>query len=144
MAASRQRAFEWEYAFTVATAPPLAIAEFVRRLVLPSLAFSDADAAASAIPLGVVMALMWSGLARPAAAPRSARADSALAMLSAPFDGRSIRSLLLAGVVPAAAAVASRSVEQIDWAIDLQSADRAHRGRAGLRLLPGPVPRPPG
>lgn len=115
IAATRRRAFDWEYAFAVALAA-VAIAEFVRRFVLPSLAFGDVEAAVSAIPFGVVMALMWSGW-RVRQRRRDRPADTALALLSAVFDGRSMRSLLLAAVVPAGAAIAFRLVEQVDWAL---------------------------
>ncbi len=115
IAATRRRAFEWEYAFAVALVA-VAVTEFVRRFVLPSLAFGDVDAAAAAIPLGVVMALMWSGW-RVRQGWRDRPADTALALLSGGVDGRSVRSLLLVAVVPAAAAIAFRSVEQVDWAL---------------------------
>ena len=115
IAATRRRAFEWEYAFAVALVG-VVITEFVRRFVLPSLAFGDVDAAVGAIPFGVVMALMWSGW-RVRQRRRDRPADTALALLSALFDGRSIRSLLLVAVVPAAAAISFRLVEQVDWAL---------------------------
>ena len=115
IAATRRRSFDWEYAFTVALAA-VAITEFVRRFVLPSLAFGDVEAAAGAIPFGVVMALMWSGW-RVRQRRHDRPADTALALLSALFDGRSMRSLLLVAVVPAAAAIAFRLVEQVDWAL---------------------------
>lgn len=117
IAATRRRSFEWEYAFVVVLIAA-AIAEFVRRLVLPSIAFSNAEAAAGAIPFGVVMALMWSGW-RFRQRRRDRPADTALAMLSAQFDGRSIQSLVLVCVVPVAAAVAFRLVEQVDWALNM-------------------------
>ena len=80
IAATRRRAFEWEYAFAVALVA-VAITEFVRRFVLPSLAFGDVDAAVAAIPFGVVMALMWSGW-RVRQRRRDRPADTALALLS--------------------------------------------------------------
>ncbi len=117
IAATRRRSFEWEYTFAVALIA-VAITEFVRRFVLPSLAFADVDAAVGAIPFGVVMALMWSGW-RVRQRRHDRPADTALAILSAPFEGRSIRSLLLVCVVPVAAAVAFRLVEQVDWALNV-------------------------
>ena len=115
IAATRRRAFELEYALAVALVA-VAITEFVRRFVLPALAFGDVDAAAGAIPLGVVMALMWSGW-RVRQRRRDRPADTALALLSGGCDGRSVRSLLLVAVVPAVAAIAFRLVEQVDWAL---------------------------
>ena len=115
IAATRRLAFEWEYAFGVALVA-VAVTEFVRRFVLPSLAFGDVEAAVGAIPFGVVMALMWSGW-RVRQRRRDRPADTALAFLSAPSDGRSIRSLLLVCIVPAAAAISFRLVEQVDWAL---------------------------
>jgi hypothetical protein len=115
IAATRRRAFDWEYAFAV-TLAAVAITEFVRRFVLPSLAFGEVEAAVGAIPFGVVMALMWSGW-RIRQRRRDRPADTATALLSALFDGRSMRSLLLVAVVPAAAAVSFRLVEQVDWAL---------------------------
>ena len=115
IAATRRRAFDWEYAFAV-TLAAVAITEFVRRFVLPSLAFSEVDAAVGAIPFGVVMALMWSGW-RVRQRRRDRPADTALGLLSALFDGRSMRSLVVAAVVAAAAAIAFRLVEQVDWAL---------------------------
>ncbi len=110
-----RRAFEWEYIAVVAAAA-VAICEFVRRLVLPSLAFDAIDAAIGAVPFGVVMAVMWSGW-RVRYRRRDQPADTALAMLAVPFNGRSVRSVLLVSVVAIAAAAASRAVEQIDWGL---------------------------
>lgn len=115
IAAARRRSFEWEYAFAVGLIA-VAITEFARRFVLPSLAFGEAEASAGAIPFGVVMALMWSGW-RVRQRRRERPADTALAMLLAVFDGRSIRSVLLVCAVAAAAAISFRLVEQVDWAL---------------------------
>ena len=114
-AATRRRSFEWEYAAVVALTA-VTITEVIRRFILPSLAFGEAEAAAGAIPFGVVMALMWSGW-RIRQRRHDRPADTALALLSALFDGRSIRSLLLVCVVPVAAAISFRQVEQVDWAL---------------------------
>jgi hypothetical protein len=114
LAAARRRSFAWEYAFVV-TIIAAAITEFVRRFVLPSLAFAPADAALAAVPFGVVMALMWSGWRL--RHRRHDAADTAAPFLLAVFDGRSTRSLLLACAVPLAAAAGFRAVEQVDWAL---------------------------
>jgi hypothetical protein len=114
-AAARRRPFEWEYAAVVALAAA-GISEFVRRMVLPSLAFTEVDAAIGAIPFGIVMASVWSGW-RLRFRPRDRPAETALAMLSPAFDGRSFRSLVLVAIVAVVGAVAYRSVEQIDWGL---------------------------
>jgi membrane-anchored protein YejM (alkaline phosphatase superfamily) len=117
IAAARRRAFAWEYAFAVVLMGA-AITEFVRRLVLPSIAFTAAEAAVGAIPFGAVMALMWSGW-RVRQSRRDRPPETAMALLSAVFDGRSIRSVLFVCVVPVAAAIAFRQVEQVDWALNM-------------------------
>ena len=115
IAATRRRAFEWEYAFTVALIA-VVIAEFARRLVLPSLAFDEVEAATGAMPFGVALALMWSGW-RVRQRRRDRSPETALVMLLSVFEGRSIRSVLLLCVVPVASAIGFRLVEQIDWAL---------------------------
>ncbi len=115
IASTRRHGFVWEYAFVVALIA-LGIAEFVRRLVLPSLAFGEVEAAVGAIPFGIAMALMWSGW-RIRQRRRDRPADTALGLLVALFEGRSTRSLLLVCVVPVAASLSFRFVEQVDWAL---------------------------
>ena len=115
IAATRRRSFEWEFGLAV-TLMAIAITEFARRLVLPSLGFGDGDAAASAVPFGLVMAVMWSGW-RLRQRRVEREPDTALAMLTSLFDGRSRRSVLFASLVPVLALVVSRAVEQVDWAL---------------------------
>lgn len=115
IAATRRHSFKWEFAFVVALIA-VAITEFVRRLVLPSLAFDEMSAATGAIPFGVAIAVMWSGWrARQRRGDRPA--DTALPLLMSLFDGRSVRSILGLCIVPFTAAVAFRAVEQVDWAL---------------------------
>jgi membrane-anchored protein YejM (alkaline phosphatase superfamily) len=115
IAATRRRSFEWEYAFAVALIA-VAITEFARRLVLPSLTFSETEAAAGAVPFGIVVALMWSGW-RLRQRREDRPPDTALVILTSLFDGRSVRSLLLLAAVPIAALIGFRAVEQVDWAL---------------------------
>ena len=114
VAATRPRSFAWEYALCVVLLAGAAI-EFIRRLVLPSLTFTGVDAAISAVPLGATLALMWSGW-RIRQRPRELAPDTAIAFLTSLFDGRSKRSLVVC-LVPIGAAIASRLVETVDWAL---------------------------
>ena len=121
----------------------VAITEFVRRFVLPSLAFGDVDAAVGAIPFGVVMALMWSGW-RVRQRRRDRPADTALAMLVGavrrPLDPIAAARRRRAG--GGGHRISTRRAGGLG--ADHESADRADRSRADLRLLSGPVPRPAG
>jgi membrane-anchored protein YejM (alkaline phosphatase superfamily) len=115
IAATARRPFACEYALTVVLIGA-AVTEFVRRFVLPSLTFTGADAALTAVPFGATMALMWSGW-RVRHRRRNLPPDTALGFLTSLADGRSSRSLLLACLVPIVAAIASRLVETVDWAL---------------------------
>ena len=115
IAATRRRPWAWEYGLCIIFIAG-AIIEFMRRFVLPSLTFTGVDAVVSSVPFGATLALMWSGW-RVRQPPREAAPDTAIGFLASLFDGRSSRSALLVCVVPIGAAIASRLVETVDWAL---------------------------
>ncbi|HYE87918.1 MAG TPA: sulfatase-like hydrolase/transferase, partial [Vicinamibacterales bacterium] len=114
IAGTRRRVFAWEHGLVVVLMATV-ISEFGRQLVLPSLSFTGADAAVIAMPVGLTMALMWSGWR--CRCRHAAVRDTALGYLISPFDGRSLRSVLVALLIPVLAAIASRLVEAVDWAL---------------------------
>jgi len=121
IAATRKSAFVWEYGLAVALVA-IAIGEFFRHLVLPTLSFSSRDATAISAPLGAVLALTWSGRRLRSAADRPDHVETAVGLLGSPrVRSHSLAALLLCAV-PLAAAVALELVAQIDWAFVLQNA----------------------
>lgn len=90
----------------------LAIGEFVRQIVLPPLAFTDADRAMVALPFGVAIAAMWSGLrVSGTAQPQyGAFALFASSIAKVPMQVALIVLTLIA------ARYATIQIERIDWA----------------------------
>lgn len=106
----------WEYALAVILAA-VAVAAFVRRVVLPPLLFGDAAATAAAVSLGGAVVLMVAGL-RLRTTPPDRGGDTGLDLLLA-YRGRPVMRAVLMAAVPAAAAITLGVVERIDWAMIL-------------------------
>jgi hypothetical protein len=104
----RDRSIEYMLAVVVTA---VGIAEFVRRIVLPPLAFTDADRAVVALPFGVAMALWWSGLR----VSGSANPRNGAFGLFATTAGRAAVRISLVAVTLMAAIYATGQVERFDW-----------------------------
>ncbi len=140
LAAGSRRRFVTEYVLAVAVIA-VAIAEMGRQIILPSFAFTPADAAQISIAFGIVMTLMWSGL-RVRVPP--AAGDTPLRYLLSPAGSRAGAVMWLAAIV-VAARVATVAIAQIDWALILQTVIALTEATlifgVVLELLPLPRPR---
>jgi hypothetical protein len=94
----------------------LAIGEFFRRIVLPPLAFTDVDRAIVALPFGVAIAAMWSGLR---VSGRARMQDGAFALF-ATTTARPAKRIALIVVTLAAAIYLTTQIERLDWAFILR------------------------
>lgn len=102
----------------VAIAVAIALAEFARQIVLPPLAFSNADRAIIAVPFGFAIVALWSGL-RISGAARVEDGGFAL------FASQAVHPLRQIGLIAAAliaAAYATAQIERLDWAFILRQA----------------------
>lgn len=116
LAAMTRRAMVWEYGLAVALMAAL-IAELFRRTVFPPLLLDARNAALTAAPLGVAVALTMAG-SRIRAAGAERQDDTALDLLLS-FRGRGITRAILLVAVPGAVGLASGFVGRIDWAMIL-------------------------
>lgn len=107
----------WEYGLAVAVLAA-GITEFFRRVVFPPLLFSSTDAATTAVPLGVTLALTAAGL-RLRTASDDAPEGSGLDLLVA-FRGHPAAGALLLVAIPIGAAAATGVAERADWAMILR------------------------
>lgn len=97
----------------------IGISEYCRRLVFPSMAFSDRDAALIAVAFGVTIAAAWAGLrARLVASNPRTTVDTAL--LLSPSMHASVLIVLLIVAMPVAALAIIDRVRAFDWDFLLQ------------------------
>lgn len=108
--ARRARPGAWEHAVAVVFIAAV-LAELVRRVILPTLAFTPLDSALIAAPFGVTAALMWSGLRL-----RTARHNGEGVFRLLAIDVRPVAALALMALTVAAGAIAFDRVEYFDWA----------------------------
>jgi hypothetical protein len=117
VAATRTRAFAWEFCLTVALAA-LGVTELWRRIVLPSFAFTAADAAVISITFGATIALMWSGLA----VRRPVRDEAtAIGHLTSALGANPIAAAVVLLITALIAATVITRIEPLDWAYILHS-----------------------
>ena len=118
VARTQQRPAAWEFGIG-AMLIAIALTEFMRRLVFPSLAFNAADAATIAIAFGVTIAATWAGFRlRRATAGPGTRIDISLLLAPALKARLSIVIVLIA--VPVVALAIVGRFEQVDWDFLLQ------------------------
>ena len=117
LAAFSRRRFVTEYVLAV-VAVAVALTEIGRRIILPSFAFSTADAAAISVAFGATTAMMWSGL-RVRSAPN--HTDTPLRYLLSPASGGNISALVWLAAITLMAHTATAAIAQIDWALILQT-----------------------
>ena len=112
LAAGRARAGAWEYFVTLAFVA-IGFEEFMRALFLPTLGFSAIDAAMIAVPFGITLALVWSGL-RLRSAARDA-GDGLFLLLAIPI-ARPALAIALIVATTVAAAIAIVQADYFNWA----------------------------
>ena len=117
VAATRRRAFAWEFGLTVALIA-VAITELWRRIVLPAFALTAADAAVISIAFGATVALMWSGLA--ARRPVHDHATG-IGHLTSVSGAHPIAAAVVLVITTLTAAMVIARIEQLDWAYILHS-----------------------
>ena len=88
------------------------VGEFVRRIALPPLAFTDADRAIVALPFGVAIALTWSGLR----VSGTARMQNGAFALFATSSARPATRISLIVLTLIAAIYSTMQIERLDWA----------------------------
>ncbi len=117
VAATRRRAFAWEFYLTVAIVA-LGITELWRQIVLPAFAITAADAATISLALGATIALMWSGLAARRPVRNNATGIGHLTSLS---GAHPVAAAVVLLTTTLAAATFIARIEQLDWAHVLHS-----------------------
>jgi hypothetical protein len=119
LAASRTaRPAVWEYALTVIVGAA-SIAEFLRRIILPTVVLGGGPAAAFAIGAGATLAVTWAGLALVRSSTRQPAGRSALDVLLSWTSRRWLAGLGLAAL-PFASAASLTAFERLDWEFVIQ------------------------
>jgi hypothetical protein len=124
-----------EYALTV-LAGAAATSEFIRRVILPTIALGSGPATVFAAGTGVTLVALWSGIALRRAESRAGAVGSPLDVL---MRWTSRRSLAAAGLVALAfaSAAALTAVERLDWEFVVQRSIVVAEAIAASGLLLG-------
>ena len=118
VARTRRRPAAWEFGIGAALVA-IGVTEFFRRLVFPSLAFTDADTTNIAIVFGVAIAATWAGF-RLRRASFVAGTNLDIALLLSPALRSRVWIVIILAALPLAALTVESRFEAVDWDFLLQ------------------------